>query len=170
MQMPITNNRYLAIDRFHQLFQQGKFRSRIATLFGSNGHLLDFEEYQPYLQDTRHYDGVQQIPIEHIKGSVGRVADFDNTFRPLKKYLLERWVAIALIWEQSGWPAIQVYRLGEDYFVVDGHHRVSVARALGIRFIDAEVWEYDLRPNTRSWRVLPGEIRLSLTTACECGD
>ena len=90
--------------------------------------------------------GVQEIPVAQIRGSEGRVTDFDSSFHPLKRHLRERWIRLYnLIQLGREMPPISVYRVGEVYFVKDGHHRVSVARHLGWEVIRAYVVEIKTR-------------------------
>jgi hypothetical protein len=98
------------------------------------------------LQPNSRYLGNQVVPIAQITGSVGRDADFDRNFRPLKSHLRNRWVRVFLLSQRTGWPRIRAHKVGRQYFVEDGHHRVSVAHLLGMRSIQAEVWEYQLNP------------------------
>ena len=88
--------------------------------------------------------GVQVIPIDCIVGSVDKVRDFDRRFRPKSGKSRQRWEKMARK-SRTGeaFPPIDVYKLGNLYFVQDGHHRVSVARALGVREIEADVTEID---------------------------
>lgn len=86
--------------------------------------------------------GLQLIPLDAIIGSVDKVRDFDRRFRPTSDKNRARWERIARasrVGEEI--PPIDVYKLGDYYFVRDGHHRVSVARALRLRLIEAEVTE-----------------------------
>src|SRR6478735_6789543 len=86
--------------------------------------------------------GLQAIPLDAIVGSVDRAADFDRWFRPRSRVSRERWERLDRILRQGdGLPPIDVYRIGELHFVKDGHHRVSVAIALRLRTIDANVTE-----------------------------
>jgi len=90
--------------------------------------------------------GVQEIPVMQIRGSEGRITDFDSSFHPLKQHLRERWIRLFnLIQQGREMPPISVYRVGEVYFVKDGHHRVSVARHLGREVIRACVVEIKTR-------------------------
>ena len=95
--------------------------------------------------------GVQPIPLASIVGTTDRhkAATFDRSFRP-PEFSRERW---SQLWVPASrgepLPAIAVYRVGDEHFVRDGHHRVSVARALGLETIDADVVE--LQP---SWRMV----------------
>ncbi len=105
--------------------------------------LMDFSTFQKKCQlDNPYALGIQAIPVNQIMGSVGCVEDFDAKFFPLHdKGVEKRWVGVAeqfLINESV--PAIEVFQVGNRYFVKDGHHRVSAARALGIRFIEAQVY------------------------------
>jgi hypothetical protein len=88
--------------------------------------------------------GVQLIPLDQIVGSVDKVKDFDRRFRPTSDRSRQRWENLA---EKSRLgeylPPIDVYKLGNLYFVIDGHHRVSVARAHGATEIEADVTEID---------------------------
>jgi len=90
--------------------------------------------------------GVQEIPVAQIRGSEGRIRDFDSSFHPLKQHLRERWIRLYnLIQLGREMPPISVYRVGEVYFVKDGHHRVSVARHLGWEVIRCYVVEIKTR-------------------------
>jgi ParB-like chromosome segregation protein Spo0J len=76
---------------------------------------------------------------------VNRRQDFDGNFNPIGEHVRERWQKIYLALSAGQvLPPLQLYKLGSDYFVVDGHHRVSVARQLGIQYLEAEVVEYML--------------------------
>lgn len=88
--------------------------------------------------------GVQVIPLDQIVGSVDKVRDFDRRFRPTSDKSRKRWENVSrLAREGHPLPPIDVYKLGNLYFVSDGHHRVSVARALGASDIEASVTEID---------------------------
>jgi len=86
------------------------------------------------------YVGMKVIPIEKIVGSEGRYHDFDNRFFPKSTHLKNRWQHVdeAAI-QDITLPPIKVYEIAGLYFVRDGNHRVSVAKARGTEFIDAEV-------------------------------
>jgi hypothetical protein len=88
------------------------------------------------------YRGVQTVPLEKIVGSVGRYRDFDNEFLPMQNQTGDRWRKInRAFYEDVSLPPIKLYKVGEVYFVLDGNHRVSVAREHGAIYIDAEVQE-----------------------------
>jgi len=109
--------------------------------------LLPFEEVRQKLQLLNvRYLGLQEVPLDHIIGSVGRSRDFTRTFFPRQGGLHERWQRInQLVTLGSGVPPIEVYKVGQVYFVRDGNHRVSVARQHGAPTIEAYVWEYETR-------------------------
>jgi hypothetical protein len=80
------------------------------------------------------------VPIEQIVGSVGRAKDFTRDFLPRRQVSGERWASIDRATQQGlGLPPVELYRVGDVYFVLDGHHRTSVGRANGVIAIDAVV-------------------------------
>jgi hypothetical protein len=86
--------------------------------------------------------GLQVIPLDSIVGTVDRSRDFDRRFRPTSRRVRRRWERIATAMRRGeAMPPIDVYRIGDLHFVRDGHHRVSVARALGLDTIEAYVTE-----------------------------
>jgi hypothetical protein len=86
--------------------------------------------------------GLQVVPLDAIIGSVGRGRDFDRSFRPTSARVRSRWEQIAAaVRRGEALPPVSLNQIGELYFVEDGHHRVSVARALGHAEIDAYVTE-----------------------------
>lgn len=86
--------------------------------------------------------GLQVIALDSIVGTVDRTREFDRSFRPTSRRLRRRWEGIAKAMRRGeAMPPIDVYRVGELHFVDDGHHRVSVARQLGLDVIEANVTE-----------------------------
>jgi len=134
------------------------FLHDIAAFFGGyRNHLLSFEELHRIATTGERVDlGVQEIPLEAVRGSVDRYRDFDLVFLPKHGGLRDRWERVAAA-RQHGLPMlpIEVYKLGDIYFVRDGHHRVSVCRNRGDKTIQAHVTELtsrvplhpDLRPD-----------------------
>jgi hypothetical protein len=91
---------------------------------------------------SEHRLGLQVVKIETIIGSVDRGRDFDRRFRPTSGRVRSRWEQIATaVRRGEALPPVDLLRIGEIHFVQDGHHRVSVARALGLADIDAFVTE-----------------------------
>jgi len=106
--------------------------------------MLPFDEVLEALGSGAQRDlGVQTIPLDSIVGTVDRRrAEFDRSFRPMTGELRERWQRVAAARRRgTALPPIDVYRVGGLHFVEDGHHRVSVARALGDDLIEARVRE-----------------------------
>jgi hypothetical protein len=106
--------------------------------------ILPFDEVVAALGRTgeRRLRGTQVIDLDSIVGSVDRTRDFDRWFRPRSGRTRERWERLARAQRRGeSIPPIDVYRIGELHFVKDGHHRVSVAHALGLHSIDAFVTE-----------------------------
>jgi hypothetical protein len=93
--------------------------------------------------------GTRTVPVEKIVGSVGRHEDFDPDFLPAKASLEARWKRIDRAFHRGeDLPPVALHKLGDEYFVEDGNHRVSVARFQGVEWIDAEVM-YSRVPETR---------------------
>ena len=130
--------------QFSTLRMQALRDSLWAKLIGKNTKLAIFPEQAPEKSPNRKLVGVEDILVEQIVGTLGRPSDFDHQFRPLKKNLRDRWVNVHLSLEINGWSPILVHKVGNNYYVEDGHHRVSVARSLGMAFIQANVWEYSV--------------------------
>jgi hypothetical protein len=83
--------------------------------------------------------GTADIELETIVGSVGRVGDFDRRFRPRHRHLRERLERLGDAYPENDFPVIDVYGLSGRYYVVDGHHRVALARRRGMIYITAKV-------------------------------
>lgn len=93
--------------------------------------------------EGRSFGGVREIPVDKIVGSVApdfKSGDFDPGFLPINRRMRERWTRIyqAMV-EGDELPPIDVYKVDDQYYVIDGHHRVSVARNLGRPVINARV-------------------------------
>lgn len=115
------------------------------NLRGIPNELLPFSAVRELYPNAESYSGVRPIPIRRIVGSVDRYRDFDHYFLPRVDHTLERWANIRQAGlEGKELPAIEVYKVGEIYFVKDGHHRVSVARNAGQKYIDAEIIELNV--------------------------
>ena len=113
--------------------------------------LVRLEDAARSLQPVaQRYLGLRSIPVDHIVGTASRDGDFDRAFRPRRRDVRKRRDAVEAAFPTGQFPAIVVRKLGDAYFVVDGHHRVAVARDLGMAFVDADVTELVAR-----WRLSP---------------
>jgi ParB-like nuclease domain len=138
-----------ATDAEHDFLRarRGQVLSRLAAWLRREpddvSEILPFDEVVAALGRTgEHRLGLRVVPLDSIVGSVDRTRDFDRWFRPRSGRSRERWERLARAQRRGeAIPPIDVYRVGELHFVKDGHHRVSVAHALGLRSIDAYVTE-----------------------------
>jgi nucleotide-binding universal stress UspA family protein len=136
----------LAREDFRRARQRAALRDVLDRLTGKPSELLSYEEVRRKLHalGTGVNRGIQNIPLDSIVGSAGRYTDFSRTFLPKNPNDEERWARVmALVTDPSGGglPPIEVVKIGDAYFVQDGHHRVSVARRLGAKTIEAYVHE-----------------------------
>lgn len=139
----IINARVQARQRFEQARRQANRAQMAARLTGEEIALLPFEAIRAQLQQQNpYYVGVKQVPLDAIVGSVGRYKNFTRKFLPLTNSVQERWVAVDALASQTGWPPVDLYQVGNIYFVKDGNHRVSVARQLNLPTIEAHVLAY----------------------------
>jgi len=116
---------------------------RLAGSAGTGG-LLPFEQTRRLV---RAYGGIRRgrstVEVARIVGSAGKHDQFDDEFMPLRGASPERWKRIDRAYRSGAdLPPVSLYRLDGNYFVQDGHHRVSVARFHGAEWIDADVTEF----------------------------
>ena len=128
-------------EDFNKAHSKALFNEIQHFLNPEEASLISFAEIKSILKPKDEiYVGLKTIPIDKIVGSEGRYKDFDNRFFPKSGFLRERWKHVdAAQYESIVLPPIKAYELGGLYFVRDGNHRVSVAKARGIEFIDAEI-------------------------------
>ncbi|PNY82230.1 DUF4032 domain-containing protein [Deinococcus koreensis] len=120
-------------------------RDMVAILRRQPNELLPFDWVKHLAPDGEHQLGIQTIPVDHIIGSVDRYREFDRHYLPKESHLDERWIGVRSAQLQGKeLPPIQVYKVGDLYFVKDGNHRVSVARRQGQMYIDAHVIELNV--------------------------
>ncbi|RPI79746.1 MAG: transcriptional regulator [Desulfobacteraceae bacterium] len=132
----------------------GKGWTGFKRLVGLGPEDPDAKSFKAYQQkeeafDTRHL-GLHRIPLDKIVGSVGRYQDFDGQFRPKQHFIDdERLVTLkGLMRQGKKLPPIKLYQIKDDYYVLDGNHRVAVAKELGRREIDAQIVEFIPSKNT----------------------
>lgn len=119
----------------------------VSFLSGRPNRLLSWDEAREKLGVRGQiYRGMQAVPVGKIVGSVGRYHDFDRVFLPTQDRTADRWRSIARAhYDEICLPPVKLYQIGDAYFVLDGNHRISVARERGMEFIDAEVIEAHTR-------------------------
>jgi len=128
-------------------FQNARLRAFwdevLALVQGKPAELLSFEDIRARLRlREENYRGLQEVPLDQIAGSVGRYREFTSKYLPKQNKMQERWSRVyAQASGMMGLPPIEVYKVGDVYFVRDGNHRVSVARQLGAKTIQAHVTE-----------------------------
>jgi hypothetical protein len=120
-----------------------------ASLNGRPNRLLSYDEVKEKLHiGGPIYRGMQTVRVDQIAGSLNRYHQFDRAFLPTQDDTSARWLSInRAFYQDISLPPVVLYKVGQVYFVVDGHHRVSVAREKGQEFIDADVRECATRVN-----------------------
>ena len=112
----------------------------------TSNRLLCFDDVKrELLADNRLYlgEGVVTVEVDKIVGSVGRRSDFDRFFLPARASVGERWKHIDRMFHRGeDLPPVELYKIEDAYFVLDGHHRVSVARYHGVRTLESKVTEF----------------------------
>jgi len=144
--MPDLNSMRAQAD-YNAARTKALFRDLLALLTGKRNELLAFDQVREKLRiGGPIYRGVQTVRLDQIVGSVNRYNDFDRAFLPTQAHTASRWQRVSRAWyEEVSLPPVLLYQVGEIYFVVDGNHRVSVAREQGQEYIDAEVRECQVK-------------------------
>ena len=134
----------LAARMFKQARRRAFFGDLMGRITGRNTDLLSFYDIKEQLNLTNeHYLGLQEVPVAKIVGSVGRYHDFNREFLPRMDSLGERWKRVEASRHERGMQPVDLYKVGDIYFVLDGNHRVSIARQEGAETITAYVTEFD---------------------------
>src|SRR5262245_41513390 len=134
-------------------FQRARFKAFMnrawATLSGQPTTLLSYDDIKEKLHiGGPIYRGMKTVRVDHIAGSLNRYHEFDRVFLPASDILAQRWQRVnRAFYQEVSLPPVVLYKVGQVYFVVDGHHRVSVAREQGQLEIEAEVRECATRVN-----------------------
>ena len=140
-------------SRVRSDFSRARFKAFLngvwAALSGQPNRLLSYDEIKEKLHiGGPIYRGVQTVRVEQIAGSLNRYHQFDREFLPTQDDTSSRWMSVnRAFYQDVSLPPVVLYKVGQVYFVVDGHHRVSVAREQNQEFIDAEVRECATRVN-----------------------
>ena len=130
------------IDKlYYRTRNRGRWGQLWSALTGRSRHLLALDEIRATcaICDNRNV-GIRNVPICQIRGSENRAGDFDRDFNPLRDHNQGRWQHIAAARQRGkALPPVDLVQVGDVYFVRDGHHRISVAQALGQQDIEAKV-------------------------------
>ncbi|NCF67987.1 MAG: hypothetical protein GWP61_18630 [Chloroflexi bacterium] len=133
--------RSYAAREFWRAYRKGWWSKIVSRLNGRNNELNSLSQAnQDAISKSGSYAGIQTVAIGLIRGSEGRNEDFDIDFHPLKKHNRSRWIGILIARLQGvPLPPVELIQIGQEYFVRDGHHRISVASSLGQAQIDAHI-------------------------------
>lgn len=133
--------------KFNAARRRAFIQDALAELSGRPENLLSFSDVQEQLHLSEPHQGarLEEIPLDKVVGSVGRYRDFNRAFLPRDHIDPNRWTRIERLRRQHTLPPIDVFQIGDVYFVQDGNHRVSVARARGDKTIQARVVEIPVR-------------------------
>ncbi len=147
----------------------------LAALRGRAESLVPFEEVRRRLALTHMVDrGILEVPIAAVTGSLGRSRDFDQAFLPRDDLRRRRLQEMRPVAEQQGFAPVDLYQVGDAYFVVDGHHRMALARQMGADQIEAHVWEFptdvDVEPGDGVDRVVAKAARRNFMLATGLDD
>jgi hypothetical protein len=154
------------LSRARADFDHARFKAFMnsvwAVLARRPNTLLSFDEIKEKLHvGGPIYRGVKTVPLEQIVGSLNRYQDFDRVFLPTQSETADRWQRVNLAFYQDiSLPPVLLYKVGNVYFVVDGHHRVSVAREQGQMFIEAEIRECATKVNVTIDNLRPEDLEI----------
>ncbi|MGD2049960.1 MAG: universal stress protein [Chloroflexota bacterium] len=132
-----------AVNDFRRARNRAALQEILGQLTGKSTELLSYEEVRQKLRASGVVSrSVREIPLDAIVGSAGRYNDFTRNFLPKSDSDQDRWARVKVAQsDMGGLPPIEVYQIGDIYFVYDGHHRVSIARQLGVDSVQAYVTE-----------------------------
>jgi len=131
------------VSKFQGVRTRAFWQEILSLITRQHNELMNFDEIRARFNlHEEHYQGIHEVPLDQIVGSVGRYRDFTATFLPKSNNMKERWSRVyAVANSMQGPPPIELYKVGDVYFVRDGNHRVSVARELNAKTIEAHVTE-----------------------------
>ena len=134
---------FFALEDFRKARREASLQEIMSLVTRRREELLSYDEVRRKLKGVEgSRQELKEIPLDGIIGSVNRYKDFTRSFLPRSGIDRDRWTGVmSSATGSTGFPPIDVYQIGDVYFVQDGHHRVSVARRLGIDPIQAYVKE-----------------------------
>lgn len=146
---PRGNDHALLLNQAVNLFNHIRLTAHVEKiwfgLLNRARNLFDIEAIPANKVVTRRYGGIKPVNLDCICGTLGRTSDFDTRFQPLSDRMRDRWVSIAIARSMNiPLQPVELIQIGDCYFVKDGHHRISVARARGEAAVDAEVTIWDV--------------------------
>lgn len=143
MLVTTSQQRIVAIEKYKRSQTQAQLDDLLSLVTGQSTDLLSYDEVAKRLRARQQVEaGIQMVPLKQIVGSVGRYRDFTRTFLPRAGANAERWARLdAAMNSLEGLPPVELFKIGEVYFVRDGNHRISVARANDVSHIEAYVTE-----------------------------
>lgn len=145
--MAVNTSRQSVYRTAEEMFERAYFRAQVRHIWGL---LVRNPCELKFLDVTMEIEGFsteeKTVPLDRIRGSTGRPDRFDCQFRPRQRRDKGRWtgIAVAMMREPLALGRVKLIQVGEEYYVTDGHHRISVARALDKFGIDATVTVWDL--------------------------
>lgn len=133
----------MASEDFDRAFFKSFWRKILNWFTGETNELMAYDEIKSRIPIRGQYDkGLVQVEVDKIVGSVGRYRDFDRAFLPTQTHTRDRWINIDKAhYQDIILPPVELFKIGELYFVKDGNHRISVARERGQKYVDAYVTE-----------------------------
>jgi hypothetical protein len=167
-----------AIQRFREAHMQAFLQDWLKRMRGESTELLNYDEVRQILlaREAGVKPRLEEVPLDKIVGSVGRYRDFNSAFLPKNEALQERWARVDAARESlEGLPPVDLLKVGDLYFVRDGNHRVSVARAHGEKSIEAFVTpvetalpvEAKTAEELRAWLVEASRLRFLQRTGLD---
>ncbi len=129
---------------YAQAIDRGRRGQLWSALTGRSRALLELQQTGASADQAPAAGGMSTVPIRQIRGSESRAGDFDRDFNPLQSHTRLRWLGIAAARQRGRrLPPVALIQVDNLYFVRDGHHRISVARALGYATVEAtvQVWQ-----------------------------
>lgn len=127
--------------RFERALRYGWVKRLIDAVHGRSPALRCLADlHSPPAPGSAEFLGLQSVPLAMICGSEGRSHDFDRHFAPLHEHIRERWVGLAALRSAGhALPPVELVQVGNGYYVIDGHHRVSITRAFDDETIAAHI-------------------------------
>jgi hypothetical protein len=137
-----------AVNYFKSAIFDGWISRIRRRILGHRQWLYDLASLKPQIAlQGGSYSGIKAVSINKIIGTEGRAANFDIDFYPVDEESRERWVGMAIAYLACiPLPPVELIQVGDVYFVRDGHHRISVARAFGQTAVDAEIITWQAHP------------------------